>query len=89
MYCNSKFRRRNLQQQPDEFENSPDVRSRVDGNKQNLEQSVIETASTHLHSLIDNFEACFPKQQATELQTTLWISSLFSEQHPPRIFGHI
>jgi len=46
---------------------------------------MIETASTHIHSLIDNFEAYFPKQQAKELQSKLWILSLFGEQHPP---GH-
>ena len=87
--CNSNFRR-NLQQQPDEFENPTDVWPcpRISGSKQNLEQSIIETASSYIHSLIDNFEACFPKQQGTELKSKLWMSSLFSEQHPPRVFGH-
>ena len=86
--CNSNFRKRNLQQKPDEFENPADVRScpRASGKKQNLEQNIIETASSHLHSLIDNFEAYFPIQQATELQSNLWILSLFGEQHPP---GHL
>ena len=71
--CNSKFQRRNPQQKPDEFENPIDVWScpRESGKKQNLEQSIIETASSHIHSLIDNFEAYFPKQQATELQSKL------------------
>jgi len=52
--CNSKFRRRNLQQKPCEFENFIDVRScpRVSGIKQNREQSIIETASSHIRSLI-------------------------------------
>jgi len=52
----------------DEFENPLNVRScpRVSGKKQNLEQSIIETASSHMHSLTDNFEAYLPKQQATE-----------------------
>jgi len=87
--CNSKFRRRNLHQTPNEFENPVDVPScpHVSGKKQNLEQSIIETASPHLHSLIDNFEAYFPKQQATELQTKLRILSLFGEQHSPGHWG--
>jgi len=52
--CNSKFRRRNVLEKPCEFENFIDVRScpRVNGNKQNLEQSIIETASSHIRSLI-------------------------------------
>ena len=86
--CNSKFRR-NLQQKPVEFENRIVVRScpRVSGKKLNLEQSIIETASSHIHSLIDNFEAYIPKQQATKLQSKLWILSLFGEQHLPGHWG--
>jgi len=36
---------------------------------------------------MDNFEAYFPKQQATELQSKLWILSPFGEQHPPGQWG--
>jgi len=60
---------------------------RVSGKKQNLEQSITETASSNIHSLIDNFEAYFPCQQAIELQSKLWIFNVFCEQHPPEHLG--
>jgi len=43
--------------------------------------------SSHIHSLIDNFEAYFSKQQATEIHSKLWILSLFGEQHAPGHWG--
>jgi len=33
--------------------------------------------------LIDNFEAYIPRQQATYLQSELWILNNFGEHHPP------
>jgi len=66
-----------------------DIRScpRVNGKKHNLEQSFTETASSLMHSLIDNFEAYFPRQQATDLQSNLCILKIFGEQHPPEHLG--
>jgi len=43
--------------------------------------------SSHIHSLIDNFETHYLKQQATELQSKLWILSLFGEQHSQGHWG--
>ena len=40
-----------------------------------------------MHSLSDNFEAYFPRQQATELQSKLWILNTFGELHPPEHLG--
>jgi len=62
---------------------------RVSGKKQNLEHRITETASSHMRSLIDNFEAYFPSQKATELQSKLWILNVFCEQHPPEHLGQI
>jgi len=36
--------------------------------EKNLVQNRYQTASSHMHCLIDNFEAYFPSQQATDLQ---------------------
>jgi len=71
-----------------EFENPTDIRSypHVSGKKQNLEQRIIETVRSHIHSLIDNFEAYFPKQQATELQAVDFES--FTQTASTKAFGH-
>jgi len=37
--------------------------------------------------VIDNFEAYFPSQQATELQSKLWIFNVFGERHPLEHLG--
>jgi len=57
--------------------------------KQNLEQSITKTATSHIHSLIDNFEVYFPSQQDTELQSKPWILNIFGEQHPPEHWAQI
>jgi len=49
--------------------------------EKNLVQNRYQTASSHMHCLIDNFEAYFPSQQATDLQWKLCMLNLFSEQH--------
>ena len=48
-----------------------------------IEQSITETANSHIHSLIDNFEAYYPRQQAKNLQSKLRILNIFGQQHPP------
>jgi len=75
--CNSKFGRRNLQQQPDESEDITDLHvQRVSLKKHNLEQSIIETDSSHIHNLVDNFEAYFLSQQPSEKITAMDFESL-------------
>ena len=39
--------------------------------KQNLEQRIIEVASSHVNILCDSFEAYFPCHQAAELKSKL------------------
>ena len=40
-----------------------------------------------MNSLIDNLEAHYPRQQAKNLQSKLWISNIFGQQHPPEHLG--
>jgi len=40
-----------------------------------------------MHSLINNFETYFPRQQAKDLQSKLWILNIFDKQHPPEHLG--
>ena len=39
--------------------------------EQNLEQRTIEAASSHVHNLLDSFEAFFLSHQAAELKSKL------------------
>ena len=57
--------------------------------EQNLEQRIIEVASSHVNILRDSFEAYFPIHQAAELKSKLWILNPFGEQQPPRPLGQI
>ena len=57
--------------------------------EQNLEQRIIEVASSHVNILRDSFEAYFPIHQAAELKSKLWILNPFSEQQLPRPLGQI
>ena len=51
--------------------------------EQDLEQRIIEVASSHVNILRDNFEAYFPSHEAAELKSKLWILNLFGEQQHP------
>ena len=57
--------------------------------KQNLEQRIIEVASSHANILRESFEAYFPSHQAAELKSKLWILNLFGKQQPPGPLGQI
>ena len=57
--------------------------------EQNLEQRIIELASSHLNILRDSFEAYFPSHQAAELKSKLWILNPFGEQQPSGPLGQI
>ena len=57
--------------------------------EQNLEQRIIEVASSHVNILHDSFEAYFSSHQAAELKSKLWILNPFGEQQPPGPLGQI
>ena len=57
--------------------------------EQNLEQRIIEVASSHVNIGRDSFEAYFPSHQAAELKSKLWILNLFGKQQPPGPLGQI
>ena len=42
---------------------------------------------SHLNLLLSNFENYFPKQQAQELESKLWILNPFGSQQPPDEIG--
>ena len=56
---------------------------------QNLEQRIIEVASSHVNILSDSFEAYFPSHQAAELKSKLWIWNSFGKQQPAEPLGQI
>jgi len=45
------------------------------------------TNGSHIHTLIDNFEAYIHRQEASYLQSKLWILNIFGRQHPPKHLG--
>ena len=55
----------------------------------NLEQDIIKAASSHLHTLLDSFEAYFPSYQALQLKSKFWILNPFGKQQPSGPLGHI
>ena len=57
--------------------------------EQNLEQRIIEGASSHVNILRDNFEAYFPSHQTAELKSKLWVLNPFGEKQPPGPLGQI
>ena len=57
--------------------------------EQDLEQRIVEVASSHVNILRDSFEAYFPSHQAAELKSKLWILNPFGEQQPPGPLGQI
>ena len=57
--------------------------------EQNLEQRIIEVASSHVNIPRDSFKAYFPSHQAAELKSKLWILNPFGEQQPPGPLGQI
>ena len=57
--------------------------------EQNLEQRIIEVASSHVNILRHSFEAYFTSHQAAELKPKLWILNPFGEQQPPECLGKI
>ena len=57
--------------------------------EQNLEQRIIEVASSHVNILRDNFEAYFASHQAAKLKLKLWILNPFGKQQPPGPLGQI
>ena len=57
--------------------------------EQDLEQRIIEVASSHVNILRDNFEACFPSHEAAVLKSRLWILNPFGEQQLPGPLGQI
>ena len=48
--------------------------------EQNLGQRIIKVASSHVNILRDSFEAYFPRHQAAELKSKLWILNPFGKQ---------
>ena len=57
--------------------------------EKNLEQRIIEVASSHVNILRDSFEAYFPSYQAAVLKSKLWILNSFGKQQSPGPLGPI
>ena len=53
----------------------------------NLNEELGNLMKSHLNLLLSNFENYFPKQQAQELESKLWILNPFESQQPPDEIG--